>query len=74
MTFEQFGWLYKNHIRSKKEDYEVLAHVISVGYSRTQTKKKIKLFGDESKKQNRVEKITREEKEAKIKKLQEIFG
>jgi len=61
-------------VETKKADYEVLAHVVSVGYARTQTKKKIQLFGEDNKKQSRVEKITKEEKEAKIEKLREIFN
>ena len=72
LTFEQFGWLYEYHYEQKKEDYEILAHVISVGYARTQTKKKIKLFDDNNKKAA-VNSITKEEREKSLNELNEIF-
>lgn len=72
-TFEQFGWLYEYHYEQKKEEYEILAHVISVGYARTQTKKKIKLFDDKQTKAS-INRITSEEREEKLGKLNEIFS
>ena len=74
LTLEQFSWLYEHHMQTKKEEYELLAHVVSVGYTRTQTKKRIKLFADEGKKQNRVGKITKDEKAAKLAQLNAIFA
>ena len=38
--------LINQHYKNEKHHYEILANVISVGYARTQTKKKIKLFED----------------------------
>lgn len=75
MTFEEFGWLYEYHYEEQKEQYEILAHVISVGYARTQTKKKIKLF-DERKTSNKktMTKMTAEEKESQLKSLFEKFN
>ena len=72
-TFEQFGWLYEYHYEQKKEEYEVLAHVISVGYARTQTKKKINLF-DDKQKVNKTNTITNEEREIQINFLLEKFN
>lgn len=72
-TFEQFGWLYEYHYEQKKEEYEILAHVISVGYARTQTKKKIKLF-DERQTKASVNRITSEERDATLVRLNEIFS
>lgn len=72
-TFEQFGWLYEYHYEQKKEEYEILAHVISVGYARTQTKKKIRLF-DERQTKASVNRITSEEREATLGRLNEIFS
>ena len=73
VTLEQFGWLYEYHYEQKKEEYEVLAHVVSVGYARTQTKKKIKLF-DEKQQKTAVNNITAKEKAEKLSKLKELFG
>jgi len=67
-TFEEFGWLYEYHYEQKKEEYEVLAHVISVGYARTQTKKKIKLF-DETNNEVKSKKITAKERDVQLNEL-----
>lgn len=72
-TFEEFGWLYEHHYEQKKEEYEVLAHVISVGYARTQTKKKIKLFS-ETYNEVKSKKITIEERKSQIEELMKKFG
>lgn len=73
MSFEEFGWLYEYHYEKQKEEYEILAHVISVGYARTQTKKKIKLFADKQTKQT-VGKMTAEERDKKLDYLKAVFG
>jgi len=74
MTFEELGWLLENHQEQEKERYELLAHVISVGYARTQTKKKIQLFSEQSNSQSGFKLITKEEKEQGLSRLSELFA
>ena len=74
ISFEEFGWLLEHHYEKEKNQYEILAHVISVGYARTQTKKKINLFDENSTTEVKMKKITKEEKQRKLEDLSEIFN
>ena len=74
ISFEEFGWLLEDHYEKERNQYEILAHVVSVGYARTQTKKKINLFSEDSNNQERVQKITKEEKQKKLEGLNSLFN
>lgn len=54
-----------------RDFFELMAHTISVGYARTQTKKKIDLF---EKKTSKVVKIDKARKKQELDALQEEFG
>lgn len=64
--------------RKEEEDqYELLAHTISVGYARTQTKKKIELFkkaSSETAPKERVGKIDPLKKKGELSSLFKEFG
>lgn len=62
---------YKGKLEADKSFFEVMANVISVGYARTQTKKKIELF---DKKKDKVVKIDKARKQQELDALQEEFG
>lgn len=53
-----------------RDFFELMAHTISVGYARTQTKKKIELFEKKSK----VGNIDQDRKKKELDFLQEEFG
>ncbi|WP_404354631.1 hypothetical protein [Exiguobacterium aurantiacum] len=53
-----------------RDFFELMAHTISVGYARTQTKKKIELF----EKKSTVGKIDKARKKQELDFLQEEFG
>jgi len=73
LTFAELGWLVENHLDQEQQHYEILAHVVSVGYARTQTKKKIKLFQEEKKHRPKTQKISKEERLQKLTELEDIF-
>lgn len=57
--------------KADRDFFEVMAHVVTVGYARTQTKKEIKLFKDEH--EERVKKINPDKKKTELDFLQEKF-
>jgi len=74
MTFQELGWLLENHHEQEKNRYELLAHTISVGYARTQTKKKISLFTENRNTEKGFKLITKEEKLQGLEGLENLFS
>lgn len=75
MGFKKFGWLWDAHHDRQREFFETMASTISVGYARTQTKKKIDLFEPSTVKSNGgVSKITQEQHNDELTALQDRFG
>lgn len=64
----------KGKRKAEREFFEVMAHVVTVGYARTQTKKKIQLFKDsEEELKEKVKKIDPKKKKSELSFLQERF-
>lgn len=58
--------------KADRDFFEVMAHVVTVGYARTQTKKKVHLF-KEVEQEMKVKKVDPKKKRADLDFLQEMF-
>ena len=66
----EIGWLLENHIEQQMEHYEFIASCVSFGYISAKKGKKVKMF---KKYDEKVGKITKEEKEREKQYIESIF-
>ena len=64
LTPDELSWLLENHKEEQKAHYEWIAYAFRAGYVSAHNGKKIKLF--EEKEVNKVNRITKEEKESQL--------
>ncbi|MDW0112154.1 hypothetical protein QT711_03085 [Sporosarcina saromensis] len=72
LTLKQVYLLNDNHIQNQRDHYEMMAHVVRVGYVSAHSKKEIKLFQNSKQRSNNT--VTAETREQVLKELSDEFG
>lgn len=76
LTPRDIGLILQGKRAEEREMYRMFAHVVTVGYSRTQTKKKIPFFDEEDgeRKSKQTGTISKEEKRKELSDLAKLFS
>ena len=72
LTPNELSWLLEGHTEEQKSHYEWIAYAFRAGYVSAHNGKKIRLF--EEKEVNKVNRITKEEKESQLAYLADKFN